>query len=133
MQNYTPDEATEFARRLRQSASQAERRLWSCLRAGRITGVKFKRQVPYRAYVADFSCSAARVIVEVDGPAHFPNASKEKDVARDAWFKKAGFMVLRFTDEEVMMATDTVVRTIESAVRGRIAPSPDLLRRPPSP
>jgi very-short-patch-repair endonuclease len=133
MQNYTPDEATEFARSLRQSASRAERRLWSCLRAGRMSGVKFKRQVPYGAFVADFSCSAARLIIEVDGPAHRTSTSEEKDRARDVWFSKAGFMFLRFTDEEVTMATDGVVRTIENAVRGRIAPSPDLLRRPPSP
>jgi very-short-patch-repair endonuclease len=107
VRNFMPDEATEFARAQRQAPSRAEHLLWQQLRDGRLGGVKFKRQVPFGAYTADFSCASARLIVEID--------------------------VLRFTDEEVLMDTDRVVRRIADAARTRRAPSPGLLRRPPSP
>jgi very-short-patch-repair endonuclease len=70
VRNYTPEEATEFARRQRQEPSRAELLLWQALRGGRVLGVKFKRQVPFGVYTADFSCAAARIIVEIDGPSH---------------------------------------------------------------
>ena len=131
MRNFTPDEATEFARRLRQEPSRAEHLLWQSLRGGRLDGVKFKQQVPIGAYVEDFSCASARLIVEVDGPAHAKKASR--DTERDRWFDERGYEVLRFSDEEVLMSTHRVVKRIGDSVRARRAPSPGLLRRPPSP
>jgi very-short-patch-repair endonuclease len=107
--------------------------LWQQLRGGRLLGVKFKRQVPFAGYVADFSCAAARLIVEIDGPAHDDAAARRKDAARNAWFQNAEIDVLRFKDEEVLMGTDRVVKRIEAAVRTRRAPSPGMLRTPPSP
>jgi very-short-patch-repair endonuclease len=130
LKNYTPDEATEFARALRQSATLGERRLWARPRGGQTAGAKFKRQVPFAAYVADFACASARLIVEVDGPSHLDGPSRERDDVRDAWFHKAGYLVLRFTDEEVTMATDRVVDVIRRAVLARAAPSPG--RHPPT-
>ena len=47
------------ARQLRQTATDAERRLWSVLRNRQLTGYKFRRQHPIGPYVADFACWAA--------------------------------------------------------------------------
>jgi very-short-patch-repair endonuclease len=131
VQHYTPDEATEFARRQRQEPSRAEHLLWQSLRGGRLLGVKFKRQVPFGVYTADFSCASSRLIVEIDGPSH--TDTKAHDAERDRWFKQQGYQVLRFSDGDVLMATERVVSAIRDSVRTRITPSPDLLRRPPSP
>src|SRR5262245_37158471 len=58
------------ARQLRKSSTEAEMHLWKALRCRRLSGFKFKRQVPCGAYVADFSCQRARLIIEVDGEKH---------------------------------------------------------------
>ncbi len=44
--------------------TRAEAMLWQVLRAGRLDGHKFKRQVPFGPYVADFSFARAPLIVE---------------------------------------------------------------------
>ncbi|WP_102108349.1 endonuclease domain-containing protein [Oceaniglobus roseus] len=60
---------THHARILRQVPTPAERLLWEALRARRLAGLKFRRQVPLGDGVAQFYCPAARLAVEVeDGP-----------------------------------------------------------------
>jgi len=44
---------TDTARMLRKNQTDAERALWQRLRNRRLQGVKFRRQVPIRGYVAD--------------------------------------------------------------------------------
>lgn len=61
-------DATANARRLRQSQTLPEKMLWTLVRAHRLGGFKFKRQVPVGGYFADFVCEQARLIVELDAP-----------------------------------------------------------------
>ena len=56
----------DLARRLRQDATEAERRL----RNKQFGGLRFRRQQPIGPFVVDFYCSAARLIVELDGGQH---------------------------------------------------------------
>ena len=49
---------------------RAEERLWGALRNRRLDGLKFRRQVPIGASIADFVCMEAKLIVEVDGVQH---------------------------------------------------------------
>ena len=56
MHKDVPPKTREFAKALRNNATDAERKLWSVLRAGRLDGVKFKRQVPLDGYILDFVC-----------------------------------------------------------------------------
>ena len=51
---------------LRRNSTDAERILWSELRAGRLNGASFRRQVPIEHYVADFICHAAKLVIELD-------------------------------------------------------------------
>lgn len=88
-----PESKRRFAKNMRSTATDAERRLWRMLRAGRLDGLKFQRQVPIDGYVADFVCFEARLIVEADGSQHAESAS---DRARDAHFAAVGFLTLRF-------------------------------------
>jgi hypothetical protein len=50
--------------------TRAEEILWMRLRGSRFHGAKFKRQVPFDRYVADFYCHASKLVVEVDGKQH---------------------------------------------------------------
>jgi very-short-patch-repair endonuclease len=104
-------ETSRRARALRRSSTATERRLWGLLRAKRLDGLKFRRQVPIGRYVADFLCLRHRLIVEADGPFH----EAEKDAARDAWLRDQGFRVLRFTNSQIN-ASDQVLGAILAAV-----------------
>jgi very-short-patch-repair endonuclease len=58
---------TTLAKRLRTSSTDAERLLWSHLRAKGLLGVKFKRQQPIGKYIVDFVCFTLMLVIEVDG------------------------------------------------------------------
>lgn len=101
-----------FAKALRVNSTDAERRLWSVLRAGRL-GVKFKRQVPLDGYVVDFVCFEARLIVEADGGQH---ARSDSDIRRDAHFAEQGFRTLRFWNSDILENLDGVFSEIRRAL-----------------
>jgi very-short-patch-repair endonuclease len=117
MRKRVPERAREFAKGLRTNQTDAEWRLWACLRAGRLAGLKFKRQVPIDGYILDFVCLEARLIVEVDGGQH---AESARDRLRDAHFLAAGFKTLRFWNSEVSEDVDAVAHQIRLAARERI-------------
>jgi very-short-patch-repair endonuclease len=102
------------ARRMRHAMTDAERKLWNELRAHRLMGLGFRRQMPIAGYIADFACPDHRLIVEVDGSQHGENA--EYDRIRTEQFEALGWTVLRFWNEEILKninnVCDGIVRTI---------------------
>ena len=100
----------ERARRLRRDQTDAERRLWLRLRDRRLSGWKFKRQVPIDRYIADFCCSDAHLIIELDGGQHSMNA--EADAKRTAVLESCGYLVLRFWNNDVLKNMDGVMEEI---------------------
>src|SRR3546814_9850940 len=57
------------ARKLRRELSLPEILIWQRVKSAQ-TGLKFRKQHPIGPYVADFYCSRAHLVVEVDGEAH---------------------------------------------------------------
>ena len=110
------------ARSLRRDLTNAERRIWSALRAHRLDGAGFRRQKPIGPYIADFVCEASKLIVELDGGQHFDAANEMRDARRDAYLVGKGYRVLRFNNHDVMVNKDGVLETIAAA----IASSPSL-------
>ena len=103
----------KLARQMHNEATATERRLWTWLRTLRRNhGLHFRRQIPMGRFVADFGCHSAKLIIELDGPFH----EIEKDRERDAWFVKAGYRTLRFSNEAVGFQWDRVVAEIEHAL-----------------
>ncbi|MCC7015994.1 MAG: endonuclease domain-containing protein [Rhodospirillales bacterium] len=104
------------ARSLRKTMTDAERRLWSALRARRLGGHKFRRQYPVGPYILDFACLDRRIAVEADGGQH---AGNEADRRRTTWLKARGWQVLRIWNNDILANTEGVVRiilrTLESA------------------
>jgi very-short-patch-repair endonuclease len=126
----TSKEHRTFAKRQRHEMTRAEALLWQAIRGNRFNGWRFKRQVPYGPYVADFSCAQARLVVELDGRPHQDEEQMIRDGRRDAWFQERGFRVLRISNDLVLGSIELALKEIELALT---APSPGLLRRPPSP
>ena len=95
--------------------TDAEHRLWYRLRAGRLEGWKFRRQVPIGCYVADFLCEQARLVVEVDGGQH---ADREQhDAQRTEALRACGYRVIRFWNSDVLGNLEGVLETIVTALR----------------
>ncbi len=104
MPNLTP-----LARRLRRDSTNAERLLWSRLRAGQLNGLVFRRQEPVGPYVVDFICTRANLVVELDGGQH---ADSTADIERDTYLREHGYRVLRIWNNDLMSNLDGVLQRI---------------------
>ena len=113
---YREQEQRDFARELRNQPTDAEKRLWHFLRAGKL-GVKFRRQAAIGAYIADFVCFSHRLIVELDGPQHVHDNGKDRDARRTAWLASRGFRVIRFRNQALDEGIWLVVEEIKGALK----------------
>ena len=95
---------------MRRGATDAERRLWSLVRSGRLSGYKFRRQHPLGPYIVDFICISKRLVIEVDGGQHMDDA--DNDAARSEWLAIQGYRVVRFWNNEVLMQTAAVAERV---------------------
>ena len=118
------DRQRKRAKQLRQTMTRAETLLWRYLKANRIDGLGFRRQVPVRNYIADFVCHSAKLVVELDGESHDFEERRNADQRRDAFFESEGFQVLRFTNEQVVSNLAGVVEVIRQAAAARASGSP---------
>lgn len=112
------------AKTLRKAMTDAERRLWSQLRAHRLMGLGFRRQVPIGKYVADFSCPEHRLIVEVDGSQHAQREAAVHDRKRSAELSGTGWTILRFSNDDVMRDLDNVCAHIVAWVAEKTPNAP---------
>ncbi|HEV7271753.1 endonuclease domain-containing protein [Pseudoxanthomonas sp.] len=116
-----PTHTLDHAKQLRRRMTDAERRLWQYLRAGRLEGLKFRRQHPVPPYIVDFCCVEARLVVELDGSQHSPAA----DAARTRYLQSQGWRVVRFWDNDVLREVEAVVTAIwDFASRPALSPTP---------
>jgi very-short-patch-repair endonuclease len=104
----------DFARQLRKSSTDAEKRLWSKLRHKQVDGFRFRRQQPIGRYIVDFFCPEAKLIIEVDGGQHAD--AERNDLMRTLWLQGRGYRVIRFWNNEVLGNTEGVVLTIRDAL-----------------
>ena len=108
-----PAGAIARARRLRRESTDAEERLCYALRE-RLSEAKFRRQVPFGPYTADFASHQAKLIVEVDGGQHAE--AVDHDRARSTFLNGEGYRVLRFWNNEVLTNLDGVLTVLERAL-----------------
>jgi very-short-patch-repair endonuclease len=117
------------AKQMRVNPTEAERRLWAILRAGRLNGYKFRRQAIIDSYIVDFVNFDHRLIVEADGSQH---AESDYDQRRDAYLQRQGFRLHRFWNAEILNDGNGVAETIWHALQTPPLPS-GASRLPPSP
>jgi len=101
----------------------AERILWRELRTNRLNGVHFRRQQVIDGFIADFYCHAAGLVIELDGAVH--EEQKEYDRFRDEIIGFRKLTVLRFTNDDVELRLQEVLRRIAQVAA-------DLTPQPPS-
>ena len=102
------------ARRLRKSETSAEELLWRELRNCRLDGWKFRRQMPIAGHIADFVCVSARLTVEVDGVQHQTQVDNDRE--RTSKIESAGYLEVRFTNDDVRGRPHWVIEEIRRAL-----------------
>jgi very-short-patch-repair endonuclease len=110
-------EQINFARKLREKQTNAEKSLWMRLRNKQLEGVKFRRQQPIGSYIVDFASFERKLIVEIDGGQHNEEKIRERDEERTTRLKERGYQIIRFWNNEVLMNLEGVLESIREALR----------------
>ena len=94
--------------------SLPEALLWQRLRWSP-SGVAFRKQHPIDPYVADFYCSASKLVVEIDGEAHDRGDRPQRDERRAAFLHERGYRMLRLAAKDVLKDPDGAAASILAA------------------
>jgi very-short-patch-repair endonuclease len=105
------------ARRLRESQTSAEAKLWQALRNRQLARWKFRRQRPIDRHVVDFVTLDGKLIVEVDGVTHSSLSELQKDAARTKVLEACGSLVVRVSNIDVYENLEGVLELIETSLR----------------
>lgn len=103
----------EIRKKLRNNGTSAEATLWIFIQKSKL-GKKFRRQHSVGYYVLDFYCPEEKLAIELDGAYHFTPSGMARDEKRTAYLNKQGIRVIRFENDEVFYALETVLLTIKS-------------------
>ena len=109
-------------KKLRENATNAEQKLWHHLRRKQVGDLRFCRQYRIGAYIVDFVCLPARLVVEVDGGQH--DAQSARDGVRTAWLESQGFRVIRFWNNEVLGNIEGVLHVVGEKLALATPPPP---------
>lgn len=111
-----PHANRRHARRMRKAMTDAELKFWNAVRAHRLMGLSFRRQLPIAGYIVDFACPEHKLIVEIDGNTHSHDHAILRDAARDERFSALGWRVIRVTNDEAIRHLDEVCSHIVRAI-----------------
>jgi very-short-patch-repair endonuclease len=105
----------DHRRENRQNMTLAESIIWGHLRAHRL-GVQFRRQHPFLNYIVDFYCPEVDLIIEIDGVTHSTPEEISYDRYRQSRLEALGYIVVRYTNEQVIQTQEVVVESIREKV-----------------
>ena len=97
----------------KKQTTEAERILWEQLKTKQL-GVKFRRQHIIDEFIVDFVCLSKKIVIEVDGAYHNTTSQLEADEIRTKILKELGYSVLRFKNQEVIGAINSVLKKIQA-------------------
>ena len=118
MKNIRNGYLTDRAQELRRNATEQERHLWYAFLHD--YPVRFRRQVPIDRFIADFVCSKAKMILELDGSQHFIENGLAYDKERDAILESYGYKVFRIANSEINDNFSGVCEWIDRTVKERM-------------
>ncbi|MFY7838432.1 MAG: endonuclease domain-containing protein [Novosphingobium sp.] len=117
MKKNPPPLAIKRAREMRRNPTEAEKSMWRLLRMA-FPRARFRRQVPIAHAIVDFASHSLRLVIEVDGGQHSPEA----DRWRDAQINNEGYRILRFWNNDVMENAEGVARIIAANMNAHSLP-----------
>jgi very-short-patch-repair endonuclease len=90
----------DFARQLRKSQTEAERKVWDLLKNRKLLGLKFRRQHVIEGFVVDFYCLERKLAIEIDGGIH--DRRRDYDELRQQEIESKSNTVIRVRNEELL-------------------------------
>ena len=108
---YNPD-LVSLARQMRKKPTEAEKKIWDRL----LRNFKFPvlRQRPIDNFIVDFYCSKLKLVIEIDGAAHFTDDGRSADKEREQILNGYELKVIRFSDHEVLRGFSTVCEKLNA-------------------
>lgn len=106
-----------LAAELRKNMTYAEKVLWQQLRNRKLDDLKFRRLHPVDIFILDFYCHEKKLAIEVDGGIHNSEEQKEWDENRTYELNEFGITVLRFSNEDVIDKTESVINSITEFIK----------------
>jgi very-short-patch-repair endonuclease len=103
-----PPKNRRHAKSMRRVMTDAELKFWNAVRAHRLMGLSFRRQMPIAGYIVDFACPAHKIIVEIDGSGHTHDHAIRRDAVRDRVLESLGWTILRFTNADALRDIDNL-------------------------
>lgn len=86
-------------------------------------GKKHRKGTPSH-YKLDIAEPTLKIAIEVDGGSHLSLAVQAADARKEAFLRGAGWIVLRFTNQEVMGDLEACVQTVRSTISRLQGPTP---------
>ena len=104
----------ENARRLRKNMTRQEKHLWYDFL--RTYPVKWYRQRAIDRYIADFYCSKAHLVIELDGSQHFTEEGIEYDKVRNEVIERYNLKILHIPNIDIDRKFNGVCEMIDNEV-----------------
>jgi very-short-patch-repair endonuclease len=111
--HHTNRNKIRLSKEFRKNPTEAEKRLWNLVRAHRLDGLHFRRQVVLGPFIVDFICYSTHLVIEADGNIHVNQ--KGMDVERDQFLESLGLRVIHISNEEILHNENYVISIIRQA------------------
>ncbi|MCD7804439.1 MAG: endonuclease domain-containing protein [Oscillospiraceae bacterium] len=107
----------EKARKLRKKMTPEESHLWYDFLKSYPVRIYRQRSIDY--FIADFYCSEAKLIIEIDGNQHYTEDGKTQDDVRTEILERYGLEVIRFTNDDIKYRFKNVCDEIDKVIKER--------------
>ncbi|RST85945.1 endonuclease domain-containing protein [Aquibium carbonis] len=125
-----PPKNRRNAKAMRRAMTDAELKFWNAVRAHRLMGLSFRRQMPIAGYIVDFACPSHKIIVEIDGSGHTHDENARRDAVRDRALEHLGWTILRFANADALTDLENVCLHVIT-VAGLAVPPPPMMETHP--
>ena len=102
----------ELAKKLRNTMTFSEVKVWNEIKNGQLMGYDFDRQRAIGNYIVDFYCKDLLLALEIDGITHQDEKVMYKDKKRQAEFEMSGVTFIRFDAMLCVNKVEAVVKEI---------------------
>ena len=112
-------ELKDRSRQLRKHMTRQERHLWYDFL--RDYPVNFYRQRSIDRFIADFYCSRAHLVIEIDGGQHYTPEGQEQDAERSAVLQRYSLTVIRVSNTDVDQNFSGVCQFLDCKIKEELS------------
>ena len=107
-----------LAKNLRKNATPQENHLWYDFLSK--YKVRFQRQKAIDNFIADFYCSKARLVIEIDGSQHYTEEGIQRDEFRTEILEGYDLKIIRFSNHQINTNFQGVCQYINIVVKATL-------------